>query len=125
MSYNGWSNYETWNVALWIDNDKGTYNLVREQAREFLNNADQILKDKQDGLSGCYPKSITAEDSARYDFAQWLKDFVNEMAPDLGATMYSDLLSAALSDVDWDEIVRHWLDDVGDEMELERIQATK
>ena len=29
MSYNGWANYETWNVALWLDNDYESYNIAR------------------------------------------------------------------------------------------------
>jgi len=30
MSYNGYENYETWNVALWIQNDEGLYNYAKE-----------------------------------------------------------------------------------------------
>ena len=29
-TYNGWTNYETWNVALWLSNDYGLYSLAQE-----------------------------------------------------------------------------------------------
>jgi hypothetical protein len=28
MTYEGWKNYETWNVALWINNEESFYNLA-------------------------------------------------------------------------------------------------
>jgi len=28
--YNGWSNWETWNVALWIGNDEGLYSIAKD-----------------------------------------------------------------------------------------------
>lgn len=30
ISYNGWCNHATWEVALWLQNDEGLYNLALE-----------------------------------------------------------------------------------------------
>lgn len=37
-TYNGWTNYETWNVALWIENDFGFYSvaLICDSYDEFV-----------------------------------------------------------------------------------------
>ena len=37
-TYSGWTNYETWNVALWMDNDYGNYLKAKESKnyKEFL-----------------------------------------------------------------------------------------
>ncbi len=32
-TYNGWANYATWNVALWIQNDEDTYKVAQKYDR--------------------------------------------------------------------------------------------
>ena len=33
MSYNGWTNWETWNVAMWVGNDETFYQMMTQGAR--------------------------------------------------------------------------------------------
>lgn len=87
-TYNGWTNYETWSVALWLDNEPGTY----EDARQIVH---AELDDWRAGRD--------------------LREYV-ESLPDVesvlsGATMAADLLGTALSEVSWTEIAEHYRED--------------
>lgn len=81
-TYNGWVNYETWCVNLWLTNEQGTYNALQE-----------IIKGAKDS------------DFAKADE---LKDFVNELADQEydKPTFVKDLLNGALSEVNWLEIIQ-------------------
>ena len=103
-SYNGWKNYETWNVALWLDNDQGSYNYWRGVAQECYDDAEA-------------EKHLTRKENAACDLADRLKNEIEESMPDLGASMFADLLGAAMSEVNWREIAENWLDDVEEDEE--------
>jgi len=30
MKFNGWKNYETWNVSLWMQNDEGLHHIAKQ-----------------------------------------------------------------------------------------------
>ncbi|GEP32750.1 hypothetical protein NSZ01_05180 [Nocardioides szechwanensis] len=41
-AYNGWANRETWAFHLWVSNDSGMYETLRESVEEFAYNCDEM-----------------------------------------------------------------------------------
>jgi hypothetical protein len=103
-TYNGWTNYETWNVKLWMDNERSSYEHYREMAREALANP----------IENKYIES--ARDRSAIALADALKDEYEEASQELlerskaTASVWADLLGAALSEVNWREIANSLLD---------------
>lgn len=57
-TYNGWSNYQTWNVAMWINNDEGLYNTALE-----CRNYDEFVATMRDLGSVETPDRVAWNDS--------------------------------------------------------------
>jgi len=87
-TYNGWPSYETWLVHLWLSNDPDTEATCRElvSAERTVDEAAEALKAYIEGASP-------------------LAD---------GASVYTDLLGAALGRVDWRAVAEHFSDHFAD-----------
>lgn len=94
---NGWTNYETWLVALWLDNDAGSNKRVNSDAWDALTQANGNVYEAAENM------------------ADALEEMHDEMRSDTGPGLFHDLLSAALSEVNWREIARNCIDAVADE----------
>jgi hypothetical protein len=102
--YNGWQNYETWAVALWIDNEEISYNYWREQAADHKRNA-PACEPVKEGI-------WSTEQAARFNLADHLKrEFEDDNPLADEANLWADLMSAALSEVNWHEVADHYLDE--------------
>ena len=82
--YIGWSNYETWCVNLWLNNDGFMENLRRDK---------QTFKSVRELV----------------DYLQ--NHVVTEYQPDLGCSMFSDLLACTIGHVNWYEIAQEFIYD--------------
>lgn len=91
--YNGWSNYPTWCVNLWLANDEGLYNEVTDLVTNLIDDEDN---------------------ADTYEVATELKEFVEGLLPDLGASFAEDLIGWAVGHVDWSEIAESWIKDAAE-----------
>jgi len=102
QTYNGWTNYETWNYKLWMDNEEASYIYWRGEA------ADILRESKPTDV-------LNANENAIYLLSEQLKaecdTYLEDYMPDQ-ASCFADLLNGAVSAINWHEIATSLIDDI-------------
>jgi len=93
MTYEGWSNYPTWCVNLWLSNDEGLYFSTLEMQKHY---------------QGSQEDEPETEDDV-FGFADAIKDLIEEFKPEVKG-LYSDLLQWSISQANYEEIAKSWLE---------------
>lgn len=139
-TYNGFTNYETWAVSLWLGNEYASYQYWRDVAREEWKRAKSAALPGgfTKGTDGNHPAGISGDDGGRaatrsrfesatshltpreaaiLNLADRLREEIADDSPLTAASLYSDLLQTALSEVDWYEIADNLLHEAQEEDE--------
>tara|TARA_Y100000310_G_C20581682_1_gene763322 strand:+ start:149 stop:511 length:363 start_codon:yes stop_codon:yes gene_type:complete len=92
--YNGWTNWETWLVNLWLNNDEIAYNYWDGRAIECSN----------------FDSRLSATTLLAVELEQ---SHTDELASSVEKTFgwITDLVSGCLQDVNWREIAGHLLEE--------------
>jgi len=101
-TYNGWSNYPTWNIKLWMDNDQGSYEYWQERANECYQEAEPQYEGQ--------PKLDEATLMLAGEIECYYTEAFAEMTTDAGPM--ADIMGWAMGQVDFREIAENMLSEV-------------
>ena len=86
MKYNGWTNWETWNFKLWMDNTQDSYWAAMEMA-----------------------EGKKAEDLSK-ELEAWANDILE--ATELESGFFADICNSAIKEVNFFEIAEAYVEEV-------------
>lgn len=120
QGYNGWTNRETWALALHLDNTEGSYTYWREVATERLDDAKEVTEQFNEGWSESDIRTEATHalaDILEEDVDSW-QDMVEMAATHVYHSisrdqwlMFTDVGSHT-SSINYREIAGHWVDEV-------------
>jgi len=111
-------NRATWLTGLWLSNDSNAYEYWQHATRNAWDEARTSKQVTEFGWS--------RRDTARVLLAERLQKEITESAPTDEASLFSDLVSYVLSDVDWRRIALEFLQELFDEFDpLETVQCAR
>ena len=99
--YNGYSSYETWLVATWINNDQANIDYWMDVAKHQYNSAED-------------------QKEAIISFGEYMKEYYEDRMPesdDIGG-FWSDMLHAALCSVGWHELAAKYMEQALENVEV-------
>ena len=92
--YNGWTNWETWNFKLWLDNSEDSYKAIMYLAEEVSERA-----------------------NAKNDLAKELESLANDLLEEsvvFETGFFNDICNSAIKLVDFYEIAESYLEEINE-----------
>lgn len=96
MTYNGWTNYETWLTNLWLDG---------LEFGDYIQDLSDDLDDKDAVLDWC----------SDY-LEQLVEDLIEDATPNGVSGFITDLINSAFQEIDFRDIAEHYVDDIWDDI---------
>jgi len=101
-TYNGWTNYETWNCKLWMDNEQSSQEYWRKVARWAKANP---IENEYMPLDRRIVHALA--DNMKEQFEEQAEEWMSDQA-----SFFADIFNAGLSRVNWHEIAESLLGEI-------------